>query len=86
MWDTGTNCTSRRKLHRKVFEKSISERVKTWNRSSVAVKKLAKAFDIEQIAGDEKSLERRISIADTNRPGLELAGFFEAVRENVWLF
>lgn len=44
---------------------------------SVAVKKLAKAFDIEQITGDEKSLERRISIADTNRPGLELAGFFE---------
>ena len=45
---------------------------------SVAVEKLTKAFDIEQITGDKESLKRRISIADTNRPGLELAGFFES--------
>lgn len=43
----------------------------------VKVKKLVDAFDFEQITGDERSLERPIVIADTNRPGLELAGYFE---------
>lgn len=41
------------------------------------VKKLVDAFEFEQITGNEDSLKRRISVADTNRPGLELAGFFE---------
>lgn len=44
---------------------------------SVPVSKLTEAFDLEQITGNVKSLERQISIPDTNRPGLELAGFFE---------
>lgn len=43
----------------------------------VKVKALVDAFEFEQITGDEKSLERPIVIADTNRPGLELAGYFE---------
>lgn len=44
---------------------------------SVPVRKLTEAFELEQITGNAKSLERQISIPDTNRPGLELAGFFE---------
>lgn len=44
---------------------------------SVAVRKLAEAFDMTQITGNDRSLERLIFVADTNRPGLELAGFFE---------
>ena len=43
----------------------------------VSVKALVEAFDFEQITGDEESLNRQIVMADTNRPGLELAGFFE---------
>lgn len=45
--------------------------------TSVFVKALVEAFDFEQITGDEESLNRQIVMADTNRPGLELAGFFE---------
>lgn len=45
--------------------------------TSVSVKALVEAFDFEQITGDEESLNRQIVMADTNRPGLELAGFFE---------
>ncbi|MEG0329361.1 MAG: HPr(Ser) kinase/phosphatase [Longicatena sp.] len=44
---------------------------------SVKVKALIDAFDFEQISGNIKSLDRPIVIADTNRPGLELAGYFE---------
>lgn len=44
---------------------------------SVSVKTLRENFAFEQITGNEKSLNRPIVIADTNRPGLELAGFFE---------
>lgn len=44
---------------------------------SVKVKVLVNNFAFEQITGDVKSLERPIVIADTNRPGLELAGYFE---------
>lgn len=43
----------------------------------VKVKTLVDAFAFTQITGDEKSLQRPIVIADTNRPGLELAGYFE---------
>lgn len=43
----------------------------------VQVKSLVEAFAFEQICGDQKSLHRPIVIADTNRPGLELAGYFE---------
>lgn len=45
--------------------------------TSVAVKALIDAFDFVQITGDAESLKRSIVLADTNRPGLELAGFFE---------
>lgn len=43
----------------------------------VKVKTLVENFDFIQITGDDASLERPIVIADTNRPGLELAGYFE---------
>ena len=34
-------------------------------------------FQFEQLTGDEQSLRRSIELTDTNRPGLELAGFFD---------
>ena len=43
----------------------------------VKVRTLVENFDFIQITGDDASLERPIVIADTNRPGLELAGYFE---------
>ena len=43
----------------------------------VKVRTLVENFDFIQITGDDASLERPIGIADTNRPGLELAGYFE---------
>ncbi len=47
------------------------------NESSVRVSDLLNYFDFEVLAGSEASMERPIGIADTNRPGLELAGFFD---------
>lgn len=41
------------------------------------VRCLQERFQFEQLTGDDQSLEREIVIADTNRPGLELAGFFD---------
>lgn len=43
----------------------------------VQVKDLLQYFAFEQITGNAESLKRQIVIADTNRPGLELAGFFD---------
>lgn len=43
----------------------------------VTVGSLADSFSFKRITGDTKSLKRAIVIADTNRPGLELAGFFD---------
>lgn len=43
----------------------------------VVVRDLLHYFKFKQITGDDHSLEREIVIADTNRPGLELAGFFD---------
>lgn len=43
----------------------------------VSVRDLVEAFELQQITGNDESLNREILIADTNRPGLELAGFFE---------
>ena len=43
----------------------------------VKLRNLVEAFQFVQICGDERSLERNITIADPNRPGLELAGFFQ---------
>lgn len=45
--------------------------------ASVTVAELVKTFQFEQLSGDADSLNRQITIADTNRPGLELAGFFQ---------
>lgn len=42
----------------------------------VPVRTLVKEFNFEQIAGDDVSLDRPILMSDTNRPGLELAGYF----------
>lgn len=47
------------------------------NQNSVTVKDLAEYFNFEQVVGDADALMREITIADTNRPGLELAGFFD---------
>lgn len=41
------------------------------------VKDLLKYFKYRQICGDAESLNRRIEVADINRPGLELSGYFE---------
>lgn len=45
--------------------------------NKITVKDLVEYFNFEQVIGDEQSLNREITIADTNRPGLELAGFFD---------
>jgi len=44
---------------------------------SVTVKQLMEHLDYEQISGDEKALERKIVVPDTNRPGLELTGYYQ---------
>ena len=41
------------------------------------VRDIIESFHFRQICGDDASLDREIVIADTNRPGLELAGFFD---------
>ena len=43
----------------------------------VTVRQLMEQLNYEQITGDEKALEREIRIADTNRPGLELTGYYQ---------
>lgn len=45
--------------------------------TTIKVEKLLSAFSLKQIVGDKTSLQRKIHIADTNRPGLELAGFYQ---------
>lgn len=42
----------------------------------VQVKHIKEAFNLVQVTGNEQSLMRPISIQDINRPGLELAGYF----------
>ena len=37
---------------------------------------MAAKFAWEQVTGDENSLKRRLVTAETNRPGLELTGYF----------
>ena len=41
------------------------------------VKDVLKYFKYRQICGNEESLNRKIEVADINRPGLELSGYFE---------
>lgn len=44
---------------------------------SVKLKDLIKTSPFTQISGDEKSLDRDVFVAELNRPGFELAGFFK---------
>lgn len=46
-------------------------------RMGISVEELKNYFSMLQITGDEKSLKHKITTADTNRPGLELAGFYD---------
>lgn len=41
------------------------------------IKDFKSHFNFDQISGDANSLERWIIVPDVNRPGLELAGFFD---------
>ena len=43
----------------------------------VYVRKIKKAFNLKQICGDDKSLDRWTIAPDINRPGLELSGYKE---------
>lgn len=43
----------------------------------VTVQEFADYFQFEQLTGDEESRKRIIELTDTNRPGLELVGFFD---------
>lgn len=43
----------------------------------VLVRDIAKYFNLEQITGDESSLNRWVVVADMNRPGFELSGYFK---------
>lgn len=45
--------------------------------TGISVRELIEVFEFEQLTGNDDSLNRIITLADTNRPGLELAGFFE---------
>lgn len=43
----------------------------------VMIKDIADFFGFEQITGDNQALNRWVVVPDVNRPGLELAGFYE---------
>lgn len=49
------------------------------------VGKLKEKFKLEQISGDEQSLLRNIEVPNTNRPGLELAGFYKHEEPRRWI-
>lgn len=44
---------------------------------AITVKEFVEHFNFEIVHGNKESLKRKIQIADTNRAGLELAGFFD---------
>lgn len=44
--------------------------------SEVTVRDIAEKFAWEIVSGDAAALQRPVTLADTNRPGLELAGYF----------
>lgn len=44
--------------------------------NKVTVKDLVERFHWEIIVGDDMAMHRPVELADTNRPGLELAGYF----------
>ena len=41
----------------------------------VTVKKLIDKFSLQLVCGDEQAVQRELTLADINRPGLELAGY-----------
>ena len=43
----------------------------------VYVRQLKEFFNLEQLSGDDSSLDRWIIAPDVNRPGLQFAGFFD---------
>ncbi len=44
---------------------------------NIPLRTLVEAFHFEQVSGNDESLNRPILMSDTNRPGLELAGYFQ---------
>jgi len=47
------------------------------NTSRVKIEELKDFFSYDVLTGDENALNRWVIVADVNRPGLELAGYFE---------
>ncbi len=47
------------------------------NYELINVEQIKEFFKLDQISGDEKSLQRRILVPDVNRAGLELSGFYK---------
>lgn len=45
-------------------------------RNSCDVRLIKEHFGLEQVCGDDGSLDRLVMVPNTNRPGLELTGFF----------
>lgn len=45
--------------------------------NKVTVRELANHFSLKQLSGDSTSLDREILVIEVNRPGLELAGFYD---------
>ena len=43
--------------------------------ATVTVKKLMDNFSLRLLSGDEEAIQRHMTLADINRPGLELAGY-----------
>ena len=44
---------------------------------SIQLKKILSEGSYTRITGDEESMEREVFVAEINRPGFELAGFFK---------
>ncbi|MDO9592004.1 MAG: HPr(Ser) kinase/phosphatase, partial [Erysipelotrichaceae bacterium] len=45
--------------------------------SKCTMREVKNYFQFDQITGNDESLDRWVVVPDLNRPGLELAGFFE---------
>ena len=44
--------------------------------NKVTVRDLAEKFHWKVVVGEQEAFNRPVKVADTNRPGLELAGYF----------
>lgn len=47
------------------------------NEKFVTVQQLVDHFNLKVVCGNDKALKRKITVPDTNRPGLELSGYFD---------